>query len=239
MQSIVHDVSESLSTYDEDNLGKTLNQKGVTLLSHLLNERALKSLSEEADRLLSKALSIRTNVASTGNTPRNYRSVGSADVLANGGPISELYMSPILPKFLSRLTRQRAVTCPYEPERIVVNQMMSPEETHGWHWDDYTYSVVLCLEAPRPDNGGQVEYLDGTEWDKQNPQVDKYLAERTPQSLTLESGDAYVLLGRRVMHRVTPLKTRDNRKIICYTYALDSESGSIEHGSMEDIYNTI
>lgn len=227
-----------LADYDTDSLGSQLSQHGVVHLSGFLSELLIQELAEEASELLnSHGRRVDVRVQSTGNTPRKYVSVSRNNVFEHAPLISRLYSNPELIQFLAKLTRGAVITCPYEPEQIVVNKMDEDGDTHGWHWDDYSYSLVLVLEAPERQNGAQVEYVDGTSWNKTSAQVQHYLDTMTVQSLDLAPGSAYVLLGKRVMHRVSPLKGTDTRKIICFSYATEEEQFiAVEHGSMEDIY---
>jgi hypothetical protein len=95
----------------------------------------------------------------------------------------------------------------------------------------------LVLAAPNRLNGAQVECVDGTSWNKDSAQVEHYLRTKTVCSLELTAGAAYMLQGKRVMHRVSPMLRADTRKIICFTYATDAERHLVlDHGSMQDIY---
>jgi hypothetical protein len=158
-------------------------------------------------------------------------------VFKHAPAISALYRSEEMNRLMELVTQAKVILCPYEPEQIVVNKMDELGDTHGWHWDDYTYSLVLVLEAPRSNRGAQVECVDGTQWDKSKARVKEYLGTNSVKTLSLQSGSAYLLLGKRVMHRVSPMQGSDSRKIICFTYATEEEQFlKVEHSSMEGIY---
>ena len=215
-----------------------LREHGVVQLSDFLQQPLRQELEQQVNDLLDvhgKRIDVR--VRSTGNTPRNYVSVSRNFVFENSSLIPELYFAPVLIRFLTALSSDELIPAPYEPEQIVVNLMNQKGDTHGWHWDDYTYSVVLVLAAPSRLNGGQVEYVDGTSWNKDSAQIEHYLQTKTVRTLDLTVGSAYVLLGKRVMHRVSPMLSADTRKIICFTYATNEERHLLlDHGSMQDIY---
>jgi hypothetical protein len=219
-------------------INKRLKNDGVALLTGILGEELLGQLEKEADQLLEEhGKRVNLLIQSTGNTPRKYVTVSRDKVFANAPAISTLYSSEVMLQLMEQVTQAKAITCPYEQEQIVVNKMSEPGDTHGWHWDDYTYSLVLVLEAPRSKSGAQVECVDGTQWDKRKARVKEYLESNSIQTLSLQSGSAYLLLGKRVMHRVSPMQENDSRKIICFTYATQEEQNiKIEHSSMEDIY---
>jgi hypothetical protein len=230
-------LTASLADFDVDLLGQQLSEHGAVELPRFLAplHRASEKVADAA--LYAHGRSLDARVASTGHTPRRYRSVGRDAVFAHAGLLAQIYLHPVLLSFLSRLTGGEVSVLPYLPEQIVVNQMCDVGETHGWHWDDYSYSLVWVLHAPHPESGGHVEYIDGTTWDKQAPQVEQYLQTRPVKRLQVESGSAYLLLGRRAMHRVAPLVQPDTRKIVCFSYAhADERFAEMDHGSMTDLY---
>lgn len=231
------EMAPRLSQYDSDSLGRILNEDGVVRLPAFLPPKLLHDLDQQADKLLNDCgRRIDVRVRSTGNTPRKYVSVRRDDVFTHSHLMQQLYFEPTLIRFIAKLTRSDVIVAPYEPEQVVVNRMNQEGDTHGWHWDDYSYSLVMVLAAPQKANGAQVEYVDGTHWCKDAPEVEKHLR-KPARSLDLERGSAYVLLGKRVMHRVSPMLRSDTRKIICFTYATKAErSTCIDHASMQDIY---
>ncbi|WP_177414009.1 HalD/BesD family halogenase [Pseudomonas tructae] len=244
METTNHQVSgviaweQLLSGRNMDVLQHTLATEGVVCLDGFLPEDVRQRLALEADGLLDTyGRRVNVLVESTGNTPRKYVSVGRNDVFEHAPLIAGFYSDDNLLRFLELLANNSVIACPYEPEQIVVNRMNEVGDTHGWHWDDYTYSLVLVLEAPQAHNGAQVEYVDGTHWDKKSAKVEHYLNTLTVNRLQLAPGFAYVLLGKRVMHRVSPLMSSDLRKIICFSYAVEEERFlEVDHGSMENIY---
>lgn len=227
-----------LARFDADALGRSLKRDGVVQLGGALPPALLRGLNQQADDLLTThGRRIDVRVRSTGNTPRKYISVGRNEVFEHASLIRQLYVSPELMGFFGRVMGHKLIVAPYEPEQVVVNRMDQVGDTHGWHWDDYSYSVVLVLATPHPENGAQVQCVDGTAWDKEAAQVEHYLRTLPVRSLDLSPGSAYVLMGQRVMHRVSPMLQADTRKIICFTYATEAERElSTDHGSMQDIY---
>lgn len=232
------EIKKGLADYDTEALGGVLSEQGVVLLKGFLPTVLKQAITQEAEKLLrSHGKHVNVNVKSTGNTPRKYISVSRDNVFEHSASIAKLYADPELIRFMAELTNSAVIVCPYEPEQIVVNQMGVEGDTHGWHWDDYSYSLVLVLETPEQQNGAQVEYLDGTSWDKNSAQVQHYLDTMKVQTIELAPGSAYVLLGKRVMHRVSPLLKAGTRKIVCFSYATEEERLTpIDHGSMESIY---
>lgn len=162
----------SLSDYDTSSLGDVLRSHGVVQLPGFLPTALERAMAEEASELLRLyGRRVNVHVKSTGNTPRKYVSVSGNDVFAHAPLITQFYSIPELTQFLTALTGSDVITAPYEPEQIVVNH-----DTHGWHWDDYSYSLVVMLEAPVRENGAQVEFVDGTSWDKKSAQEKRFVA---------------------------------------------------------------
>jgi len=201
-----HKIGVESKNFDITEFGDRLNKDGIAYFPNFINSTLLKKLIKEADELLAAhGRRVDVLIPSTDNTPRKYVTVSRESVVKYAPTISDLYKSRSLVSFLSDLTQSVIVTCPYKPEQIVVNKMDEIDDTHGWHWDDYAYSLVLVLDAPSSNSGAQVEYIDGTSWDKSTAKVNEYLSNNSARSLQVSTGSAYLLLGKRVMHRVSPM----------------------------------
>ncbi|NEY30951.1 ArpA protein [Streptomyces sp. PRKS01-65] len=178
-------------------------------------------------------------IASTGNSPRYYEAVGRNAIVANSEAIPASYRSPALLRFLAELTQEEGIVpVPWEPEEIVITRMTQTGDSHGWHWDDYSYSLIWIVEAPGEDEGGALEYVRDTEWDKQNPRIEEYLREGTVERRQPAKGSVYLLKADTAMHRVAPLTKEGARRVIlCYSYAtLADLDRDVTHETMEELY---
>jgi len=231
-------VEDALAHYDTAVLGARLARDGVVELPSFLPMLLERGVEDEVESLLAAhGRQLDARVASTAHTPRKYLTVPRDEVIAHAPLIANIYAAPAVRTLLARMTGSEVITLPYEPEQVVVNEMRAVGDTHGWHWDDYSFSLVWVVHAPRANNGGHVEYIDGTSWDKQAPLVAHYLETRPVHELAVPRGAAYVLLGRRVLHRVAPFVQDDLRRIVCFSYASALERElEIDHGSMTDLY---
>jgi hypothetical protein len=156
----------------------------------------------------------------TDNTPRHMTTVGQPVIKANGPLTHALYFSPVLRDFLSSVVGEDLATCPYAGEHYVISRLRKSGDTHGWHWDDYAYGFVLILEAPNYRDGGFVQAVPHTAWDKQNPDVHGALLKSQVHSYAFEPGDAYVVKTDTTMHRVYPIRGENvTRTIINTTWA--------------------
>ncbi|PNG52243.1 MULTISPECIES: hypothetical protein [unclassified Variovorax] len=200
-------------------------------------------LHKEARRLLAeKAERRNVKIASTGNTPRSYRSVGRDAIRATGLVTPALFHSDTLLMLLSIIAGEKIYRIPYAPEEYIINNQCGPGDTHGWHWDDYTFALIHVVESPNPLSGGRIEYIQNVIWDKMNSEkcVKKALENRLITSMHVQSGETYFMKTNTTLHRISPLTEDSNRIAIIYSFASEDDltDPSIEHATMEVIYPT-
>jgi hypothetical protein len=150
----------------------------------------------------------------TDNTPRSMTTVGQPLIKEHGPLIDAFYFSPTLLQFASTLVGERLHTCPYPGEHYVVSRLRKSGDTHGWHWDDYTYGLILVLEAPHYTEGGFVQAVPNTSWDKEHPDVHGALLSSQVRSYAMEAGDCYLVKTNTTMHRVYPIRGENARRTI-------------------------
>lgn len=155
----------------------------------------------------------------TDNTPRAMTTVGQPVIKEHGPLVDAFYFSPRLLEFVSSLAGEQLYTCPYAGEHYVISRLTRSGDTHGWHWDDYTYGLILVLEAPPYTDGGFVQAVPHTSWDKENPDVHGALLSSVVRSYALEAGDAYLVKTNTTMHRVYPIRGESRRTIVNMTLA--------------------
>jgi hypothetical protein len=161
----------------------------------------------------------------TDNTPRSMTTVGQPVIKAEGPLIDAFYFAPELLRLTSAIAGEELHTCPYPGEHYVISRLAADGDTHGWHWDDYTYGIILVLEAPDYRNGGFVQAVAGTSWDKQDPDVYGALLNGVIRSYAPESGDAYLIKTDTTMHRVHPIRGQARRTIVNMTLASTADLG--------------
>lgn len=171
-------------------------------------------------------------IVQTDNSPRRMRNVGQADIAEFSTIIPEVYGAEPILRALSAVAGEPVHPCPWEPEQYVITCLEKDGDTHGWHWDDYTFAVVWVVEAPPVSEGGFVQCVPGTRWNKDQPDVNKYLVSRPIYSLELFPGDIYLMKTNTTMHRVHPLRN-GQRKIINMSYASTSDLNMVvDHRTM-------
>ena len=173
----------------------------------------------------------------TDGTPRHMTTVGQPIIKDHGPLIHTLYFSSVLKDILSQLVGEELFTCPYAGEHYVISRLQRSGDTHGWHWDDYSYGFVLILEAPNYHDGGFVQGVPHTSWDKKNPDVHGALLNSQVYSYAFQPGDAYVIKTNTTMHRVYPIRGNGRRTIVNTTWASAAElQQSITHETNDILF---
>jgi hypothetical protein len=214
---------------------------GYCKLSNFAPPELIAPIREEAHALFARnAVRRNMRMAVTSNTPRILSNVRSIDVAAQGKLIPAMYFSPALMDFLGQIFGEPCYVCPYENERFMLLSLSQADDTHGWHWDDYAFSLIWFIEVPRPEQGGVVEFVPHTTWDKHDPDiVHRYLREREVQQRIHVRDDVYLLRGDTCMHRVTPLREDAFRLVLNLAWAnqADLERPSVSHETLDGLYS--
>ncbi|MFD4433271.1 hypothetical protein [Nocardia sp. NPDC058497] len=155
-----------------------------------------------------------------------------------GAVIPQVYGSNWLLRVLSSIAGTPLFPCPYGPERFVITRLEQPGDTHGWHWDDYGFALVWVAEVPDPVDGGFVESVPDTSWDKQRPGIEEILRSRRVHRLDLSGGDVYLMRTDTTLHRVHPIR-RGRRTIVNMAFARHDElCRPTTHETMDALWST-
>ncbi|MBA0051698.1 hypothetical protein E0L36_12570 [Streptomyces sp. AJS327] len=184
----------------------------------------LKALQNEASGIMDEHGVDRSfNFDITDGTPRQMTTVGQPIIKDHGPLIDAVYFSGALKTLLTDVFGEEVFTCPYAGEHYVISRLGKSGDTHGWHWDDYTYGFILVLETPDYRDGGFVQAVPHTSWDKENPDVHGALLSSQVRSYAFQPGDAYVIKTNTTMHRVYPIRGETQRTIVNTTWASRSD----------------
>jgi hypothetical protein len=213
----------------------------IIVIDDLLPPAIVGSMREEARTLLeTKAQRRQLIIKESGNTPRAYSSIGRDELLRHSSYVPALFHNVALRECLSQIAGEQLEKVPYEPEEFILNSQSTSGDTHGWHWDDYTYAFILVLEAPDPLLGGRIEYIANLEWQRKNTEgyLREMLATKPVRSIHVSSGQCYFIKSNTTLHRIAPLTGATTRTSLVLTYASpeDLVSDGITHNSMEAIY---
>ncbi|MFX0578859.1 hypothetical protein ACHQ4I_30390 [Nocardia nepalensis] len=207
-------------------------------MSRLIPAQLRSAVAAEALRLVEDAGVRRDLVfAATGYTPRRMRNVTRADIAREGSVIEAIYDSAMMTQLLSAVTGGPVFRCPYEPEQFVITRLERAGDTHGWHWDDYSFALVWVAECPPIGDGGFVECIPDTVWDKTQPEVARLVQDRAVHKLMVGAGDVYLMRTNTTLHRVHPIR-RGRRTIVNMAFASAAElNAAVSHETMDSLWS--
>jgi hypothetical protein len=232
-------ISEALIDFfvrqDISGMRASFNEHGFALLPNLFSGELFSALALECQGLIESYGQKRDFLMlQTANSPRKMINVKRDHIKEHGCIVPALYSSELFRKLFGSIVGEKFVDCPYLPEEFIINALFQPQDTHGWHWDDYQYGVVIAINVPDPEYGGFVQVAPNTEWDRENPSIEKALFSSYIKSFRLNAGDAYILKTDTGLHRVSPIKPGAKRIIINMVWATESETDKeISHETME------
>ncbi len=244
MKSVDQSIHKHLSS-QPNQLTKFLSEEfrssDIAVIEELLPHDLKDALHHEANDLLEASARRRDLVLeSTGGTPRAYASVDRNTISKDGNIIKTVFESDAVRQYLSIIAGERLHKVPYQAEEYIINSQEKSGDTHGWHWDDYTFALIWIVQAPDYLDGGRVEYVAATDWDKKNPRkgLCDVLANREVRSRHIDSGCCYLMRANTTLHRVAPLMGDTRRTVIVFTYASEADltDPNISHETMEQIY---
>jgi hypothetical protein len=214
-------------------------ERGVVRVPLLAPKAVKELLAIEVEELVTSHGRRRDLVfPATGNTKRHMRNVRRDQIRAFGSIIPALYSVPALREVLATIAGEEVLECPYEPEQFVITALDQHGDTHGWHWDDYSYALVWVIDCPPVAYGGFVQCVPHTEWDKNDPRLHRWFITRPIYSIELIPGDLYLMRTDTTLHRVYPL-TGGRRVIVNMAYASRTDlTKQISHETMDNLWPT-
>lgn len=232
-------INEFLLENSIKTLQKDFQNKGYVVLRNILNDNLLDLLYNETEYLLQNYGKERNFLMEqTGNSLRKMKNVKRNDINEFGEYIPLIYNSKLMRALFGKIVKEEFLTVPYTPEEYIVNALYKSGDTHGWHWDDYKYGIVYGIDTPKLGEGGFVQVVPNTEWDKENPNnVELAILNNPIYSFRLNPGDAYILRTDTGLHRVHPLNDGSKRVIINMVWSTPSEINNVtDHNTMEELF---
>lgn len=228
--------------FDDDwelaGLSQSFRREGYVNVAQLVPADVKTSLQNEVYRLLEHAKRVDITIKETGDSPRRMSTVGARNIIKHSPLICELYESPSLRDFLSRLAREPVLSCPYEPERFVITKQHEAGDTHGWHWGDFSFAVIWIIEAPAKDAGGMLQCIPHTDWNKADPRVYDYLVNYPIRTYYHASGDIYFLRTDTTLHRTVPLTQESTRIILNTSFGTSADTARVQtHETMDALFD--
>jgi len=190
---------------------------GYLKITDLVDSRITQAVQDEVTWLLENHSKRRDmHMESTGNTPRYLSNVTQEDIEKFGQAIPQIYHSPQLMGLIEKIVGEAVIPVPWKWDKFIVNSQHKSGDTHGWHWGDYPFTIIWIVKATELHEGGLLECVPHTRWDKRNSRIEDLLVENYISSYFHKTGDVYLLKADTTLHRVKPLTT-DTRRIILNT----------------------
>jgi hypothetical protein len=243
-QEFDKDVEKHFNTFSDEYLDlkkREFEKESIVCFDAFLPEKLNIKLFEEARNLLSKEKKRRDlQIRVTGNSPRSYFSVNRDSIIDHGEVIPTFFSSEPILNLLSKMNGdERVYRIPFQPEEYIINSQQASGDTHGWHWDDYSFALIWMIDAPEQGNGGMVEYIPHTIWDKTDSEncIENILQTHFVRSAYIPKGSCYLMKANTTLHRVTPLLKNSKRTVVVFSYANEEDlSKVITHETAEEIY---
>jgi hypothetical protein len=243
-RSLDERISEHISATFADewellHLSQHFRREGYVKIPNLVPDDVKALVADETHRLLDlHARRIDIRLEETGNSPRKMSTVSQEAIGRDSELIPEIYGSQALMDFLSVLAREPVVPCPWENEKFVIIRQEKSGDTHGWHWGDFSFTVIWIIEAPSSDHGGMLQCVPHTDWNKQNPRVHDYLIKYPIRSYAHATGDIYFLRSDTTLHRTVPLREDRTRIILNTCWGSEADSRKQQsHETMEAMFS--
>lgn len=198
-------------------------RKGYVRLDGFLSNASLMLIQAELERL--RCVTKAKDFEMPGyETPRKLNVLGGSDIKTLSPLLYKIYHHHAIKNCIEKILGRSIYFCNHPEEYMVANFLTDKGDTHGWHLDDPAYALVLFLEAPGRDAGGELEVISN--WDDlcqkkgfltdQNIQV---LLEWAKENNFVEqhfhrAKDAYLLRADRNLHRVTPLSVNGAKRTV-------------------------
>lgn len=223
-------LAEHLATaYADDQAVRKLSQhyrrEGYVKLRGLVPDDLFQEVTDEVHRLLDlHERRIDIHLAETGNSPRYMSTISQQAIAKDSELVPAIYESEALMGFLSRLAAQPVVQCPWDEEKYIAIRQHKKGDTHGWHWGDFSFTVIWIIEAPDAKYGGQLQCIPHTDWKKEDPRVEEYLMEHPIKTWGHVTGDLYFLRSDTTLHRTIPLNEDRTRIILNTCWGSESDA---------------
>ncbi|KVE35537.1 HalD/BesD family halogenase [Burkholderia sp. TSV86] len=222
-------------------LAEDFESRGYVKLPGFFEADAFEFIKREVERI--QEVSIRREFTMPGyNTPRRLSVIGGDRIVDESIALAMLYGNSALRDVVTKIAQRPVFFVRHQTEFMVANYLESFEDTHGWHLDDPQFALVVILESPARDKGGNVEIIRNWQTfctDRQldpDGDIEKGVALANAQAAIEvehhEAGDCYLLNAGACLHRVTPIARGTRRKALNLAYDIDSRR---EYGRTADL----
>ncbi|MVU79124.1 hypothetical protein GPX89_17965 [Nocardia sp. ET3-3] len=198
-----------------------LAETGIARLGFLLPHRVKRMLAAEALALLDHHRQWGELLPEGEGSARRPVDLSRQEVAAHASCIPGLYDCESLRHNLSVIAAEPVLPCP-DACRYTVSRRHHDDAAGQWHWDDYSFALILVVECPPLSDGGFVQTVAHTRRDWDHADVYRTLTRNPIHSWELYPGDLYLLRADTTLHRVHPF---ENGRRTTLTMAFSASPG--------------
>ncbi len=220
-------------------MGEHYREHGYVKLTGIMAPDVFAAVRAEVLELLAEhARRIDIHLKETGGSPRYMSTVSKQAIAERGTLIPAIYENQDLKDALGMIAGEPVHHCPWDGEEYVIILQDRPGDTHGWHWGDFSFTVIWLIEAPDPSVGGTLQAVPHTSWNKQDPRVEEKLATHEIENWDHATGDLYFLRSDTTLHRTIPLNQPAVRIILntCWASTEDLQKPAT-HETMDAMFS--
>ena len=160
--------------------------------------------------------------------------------ISNDALLRKLYLCEALTEFVRRVFGSKTLYLSQCPHLSLTVKVEAEGDTDGWHYD--TNDAVISLLLQQASCGGEFEYAPyiRTERDECYDAVSRMLAnpDEFAERPTLEAGTFVLFNGKLSLHRVTPVGTTDQPRIVAL-FSYDQKPDFVTEQSYIDHLKTL
>lgn len=233
----IHEIGNPKRQALIDHAREGLEAFGCAHVPNFLTAKAIKTMRDEATRIMDKALPADANInpyltADDEALPKDHpkrifsrrtSSFINSDELEAGSLLRKIYDSDIMVHFICECLNVGPIYRWADPLGRNPYSVMKDGDYFPWHFDGNDFTVSLLVQEA--EDGGDFEYCPNIRT-AANENFDDVKAalkgERTKvKVLKLKEGDLQIFRGRNSLHRVTPTSGGKPRIIALPTYVTD------------------
>jgi hypothetical protein len=220
------DVTQQLSRHFQDFLNNEIRMKQVRNAFHrdgyfhfkdfsFLPGELWEELHTEVHGLLDEySVGHEATVLFIHDPHRKIHVIPQAQIAEGGAVIPALYHSESLRHFLGSIAGEDLVSC-QDHGQYLIGRLNHPDDTHGWHWGDFPYTLVWIIEAPEDPEGGDVlQCVPYSNGNKDDLHVWEYSLDNPGKACPHLKGDVYFLKSGTTLHHLVPIQRNATRIIL-------------------------
>lgn len=192
-------------------------------LPDLLTQNVFAKLHIEINRV--EQFGLKKSYRSKGtDTPRIMTALGGGRLLEHSPILTMLYIHHELWTLVQEIVDGPLYPPLHDQELIGVNYLLGVGDTHGWHLDDNAFTLMIIMEAPPEDQGGEVQcipdwayhaqVLGYAEGEPLAPYVEQCYTKNLVRTYYHAPGEAYLLRADKTLHSVRGLTQEGARRVV-------------------------